>query len=298
MASGSKPSGGEGTLSSPDTPKGASGGERRGPGRSDAGGGRFYATRLRQLLHLELDEFEAAAVWRDAVRHRRTLIRQLDRDVGLRVALLDFIENIHPQVGRRRIQEPQIIGREALEAMERRAVEDPLSGLHNRQFFEDQLRHEVERCRRYGATAALVMLDLDDFKAINDQLGHREGDLAIAETGAVIRRHVRAADVPCRYGGDEFAIIMPDTRVHQAVPMVERIRADAVRVLRPVLRRAGHTRAGMSAGIAAIPVHAYAGEDLVRCADEALYRAKAAGGDRVVIADLPADDRERPLLDA
>jgi len=240
----------------------------------------FYATRLRQLAHLDLDEARAAALWRNVARHRKALTTDLGRDVGQRVALLDFIVNVEPQ-----LSEPQIIDRPALEAMEQQAVTDTVTGLHNRTHFEMVLEWETERSLRYGRASALVLLDLDDFKAVNDRHGHRVGDQVLQAVGTLILRHVRAADVPCRYGGDEFAIVLPDTPRSVAASVAQRICADisAWFAKNPVGGVMLDLKA--SCGVAFLPLPEHASGNLFEYADRALYQAKHNGGDRVAILD-------------
>jgi diguanylate cyclase (GGDEF)-like protein len=238
---------------------------------------RYYSTRLRQLAHLDLDEADAERLWRDVGRHRHALEHRLGRDVGQRVALLDYVVNVRP-----RLVEPQIVERTTLEVMARRAIADALTGLFNRHHFDTQLVREVERCRRYGAAASLVLLDLDQFKGINDGWGHAVGDEVLRKVGARILAHVRGADVACRYGGDEFAIILPDTPASEALVVADRIRADIGNVFtrEPV----GHLHLVVTAsgGLATYGPGITSCEQLVEAADRALYRAKAAGGGRVV----------------
>src|SRR2546430_8771522 len=104
-----------------------------------------YATRLQQIAHLQVPEAEAQRLWREISRHRRELLRRLGRDVGRRVALLDFLLNIHPQH-----VDATIIETAALDAIERRAISDALTGLYDRGYFEHALRRELQRCQRYG----------------------------------------------------------------------------------------------------------------------------------------------------
>jgi diguanylate cyclase (GGDEF)-like protein len=240
---------------------------------------RFYATRLRQLAHLEIDEMHAAALYRNVAVHRREMSDRLGRDVGQRVALLDYIVNVEPQLA-----EPQIIGRTALEAMAHRADladKDAVTGLQNRHAFDEALQRETERSMRYCRAASLLLLDLDDFKKVNDRCGHRVGDQALQAVGSLILRHVRAADVPCRYGGDEFAVILPDTPRPVALGVATRICQDVNEFFRrqPIAGFFLSTR--VSGGVASLPLPEGADGSLFELADRALYHAKQNGGDQV-----------------
>jgi len=158
-----------------------------------------------------------------------------------------------------------------LGAARRLAGLDPLTGLGNRRAFDESLARETERARRYGRSLALIVLDLDGFKAVNDRSGHLAGDAVLALAGERIREAVRSSDVACRIGGDEFGIVLPESTLEESEQLAERLRAHMSS--RPA-SGAGWLTA--SAGVAELG----AGDDpelLFRRADEALYRAKRAG---------------------
>jgi diguanylate cyclase (GGDEF)-like protein len=154
------------------------------------------------------------------------------------------------------------------------AQTDPLTGLLNHRGFHEALEIELEACRRVGAGLALVTLDLDDFKAVNDAHGHPYGDDVLRGIGAQLRSSVREGDLAARVGGEEFALILPHTGPEDAYEVAERARAAVARV--PVHR----FKLSCSAGIAAFPVDAEDASTLVQLADGALYWAKSAGKQR------------------
>ncbi len=153
---------------------------------------------------------------------------------------------------------------------------DALTGLHNRRYFHETLAREVARAHRYSRSLALVIFDVDDFKAINDRIGHLSGDAVLAEASDRVREVVRSADVACRVGGDEFAVIMPESSVTDADQLYKRLE-HAVSA-RPV-GQAG--RLHISAGVTELRPEDDAVSFFER-ADEALYRAKGAGKATVV----------------
>jgi diguanylate cyclase (GGDEF)-like protein len=165
----------------------------------------------------------------------------------------------------------------------RLATVDQLTGLSHREHFERRLREEELRRRRYGGFFSVVMLDLDDFKRINDRHGHLAGDRLLRAVGEAIRENLRSADLPCRWGGEEFCVLLPETESEGARVIAERIRR-AVRSL--ALEHEGRPLSStVSLGVAtAGPAGSFSLSDLLARADEALYRAKAAGKDRVVLA--------------
>ncbi|HEY5275739.1 MAG TPA: sensor domain-containing diguanylate cyclase, partial [Coriobacteriia bacterium] len=148
---------------------------------------------------------------------------------------------------------------------------DALSGLHNRRYFHETLARDVARAHRYGRRLALLVFDIDDFKDVNDRVGHLAGDAVLAEAAGRVRDVIRSADIACRVGGDEFAVIMPESGLEQADQLFVRIQSTVSE--RPI-GVAG--RLHVSAGIAELK----ADDDsisLFERADEALYRAKQAG---------------------
>jgi len=155
------------------------------------------------------------------------------------------------------------------------AIRDPLTGLFNRRYLEETLAREVARATRGRSTLGVVMLDLDKFKLLNDTLGHTAGDAALREIGHLLRENVRAGDVACRYGGDEFIVVMPDTNLENA--------GRKAQVLLELFKRAPPGLES-SMGVVAYPAHGAMGGDLLKAADAALYRAKQGGGNRIVIA--------------
>ena len=167
-----------------------------------------------------------------------------------------------------------------LETLHAMATVDSLTGFFLRDYFFSRLEEEDERARRYGGGFALLMLDLDGFKEINDRHGHLAGDRFLSEISATIRDQLRAADVACRYGGDEFCLLLPQTARAGAHAIAERIRAA---VSRRTVGVDGHPlRVTVSIGLALFPDHdAGDVESLMRRSDEALYQAKRTGRDRV-----------------
>jgi len=161
------------------------------------------------------------------------------------------------------------------------ATRDPLTGLFNRRYLEDTLPRELHRALRRGAPLCVAMLDLDSFKKFNDTFGHDAGDLALRESGRVLRENLRKSDIACRFGGDEFMLVLPDSSLADTGLRLDQIRLQFERL---EIRRSGKLLATMtfSAGIAAAPEHGSSPEELLRAADEALYAAKQAGQNRVL----------------
>jgi len=154
------------------------------------------------------------------------------------------------------------------------AIRDGLTGLYNYRHFHEVLTHQVEVSRRYGWSLSLLFLDIDDFKLVNDTWGHLEGDLALKALAGFLETHVRQADVICRYGGEEFVVLMPQSSKTQAGRMADRLREEIAATPFPLSQE--EVRITVSIGVATLKPHMN-GKDLVKAADAALYLAKQSG---------------------
>jgi diguanylate cyclase (GGDEF)-like protein len=159
------------------------------------------------------------------------------------------------------------------------AETDALTGLYNQRYFHETLRREAMRAHRYQRHLALVVFDIDDFKTINDEVGHLAGDRVLATAADRLREAVRSTDVPCRIGGDEFAVILPESTARDAEGLYRRVHG----LMRGAALGADEERLRLSAGIAELQ-HGDTAASLFERADAALYRAKEAGKDRVDVA--------------
>jgi diguanylate cyclase (GGDEF)-like protein/PAS domain S-box-containing protein len=178
------------------------------------------------------------------------------------------------------------------ETLAHQAVRDPLTGLFNRGFMEEALQREIFRASRRRTEIAVVMADVDHFKRFNDLHGHAAGDLVLAEMGTFLKSSVRRADLVCRYGGEEFAVILPDASAEEGV-----LRADVMRERVKAMRVAYGGQeldpVTLSLGVASFPSNGTTPADLLRAADAALYHAKQAGRDRVMAAESAPDAAAR-----
>lgn len=165
-----------------------------------------------------------------------------------------------------------------------RSITDELTGLSNRRAFDDALAAEVERGRRYGAELGLVLLDIDNFKSINDTYLHQTGDIVLREVARVLREESREVDLPARYGGEELAVIVPGTGLEGAFNLAERIRTRIAGLEIPRIDGKGTISVTTSCGVAAVPPTAANDLLLVAAADRALYEAKGTGKNKSVRA--------------
>ncbi len=170
------------------------------------------------------------------------------------------------------------------EQVQRQAVTDELTGLFNHRRFVEALAAEAERARRFDQPVGLVMLDLDDFKAVNDTYGHQQGDQVLRSVAALMRSFCREIDAPARYGGEELAIVLPQTDLEGAYQLAERLRAGIEALCIPLVDGGGNMQVTSSVGVAALPVSAQDPERLIAAADAALYEAKRGGKNKTVRA--------------
>lgn len=168
-------------------------------------------------------------------------------------------------------------------SLKNQVIRDPLTGLFNRRYLEETLTREASRCDRSGGTTGIVMIDVDHFKRINDHFGHGVGDNALKEIGVFLKSKVRAEDIPCRFGGEEFALVLPGASLEDTLLKAEKIREGAKGI---VVLNNGQRMPAMtfSLGVACYPTHGKTPHEVVEAADTALYRAKNSGRNRVVSA--------------
>ncbi len=169
--------------------------------------------------------------------------------------------------------------REALRSM---SVCDPLTGLFNRRYLEESLERELRRAVRKQCPVGTIMLDLDHFKSFNDTFGHEAGDALLRELGRFLRSRTRREDIVCRYGGEEFLLILPEARLDITRRRAEQLREE-IKQLRVQCRGQVLGTITLSLGVAVFPEHGSNSSAILRAADLALYRAKAEGRDRVVV---------------
>lgn len=162
------------------------------------------------------------------------------------------------------------------------AIRDPLTGLFNRRYLETIVPHELTRCAREGSSLALIMIDIDHFKSVNDRYGHQGGDEVLKALAGLLTETVRASDVACRFGGEEFLLVLPSISARNALERADQWRATFEQL--EVHSNGQVIRATLSMGIAMHPENGSDLHALVHAADKALYQAKAAGRNRVLAA--------------
>lgn len=234
------------------------------------------STLLLILTHLAFDEGEARGHWEAVLEHRDSLSAALEREVGVRTALLDYFMNVN-----RQLTQPTLIDLELHESSGKTEAQEKLTGLASNRAFHIALQNELRRARRYQLKAALVLFDLDDFGAVNTDLGPLVADRLLRETAILLSNKIRDIDLAGRPGEDELALLLPETDRNGALLVAERFRREVQQFFE---RREGGgrpLRLTISAGVACYPEDALAPEELLSCAAQALYQAKATGKNTV-----------------
>lgn len=169
------------------------------------------------------------------------------------------------------------------EKLENQSIRDPLTGLYNRRYMEESLEREIQRCHRKQQPLGIIMLDVDHFKRFNDTFGHEAGDSVLKELGQFLQKYVRGSDIACRYGGEEFTLILPEGSLEVTSKRAEQLR-EGIKHLNLKYRHEPLGQITLSLGVASFPEHGVTGQDVIREADAALYKAKREGRDAVRLA--------------
>jgi len=234
--------------------------------------GSLYSLILLSLTHESFRENDARLLFGNIIRHMQFLKTSLGRHVGISVASLDYLQNIA-----HKLFNPKIIEDHKSHFVTTSVTNDELTGLYLRDVFNVVLQKQVEEGKRTEFKMCLLMIDIDDFKKVNDTHGHQSGDHVLSEIGAMIRSSVRGMDLPARYGGEEMVIIMPEITTEEAYEAAERIRRNIAQL------SIDHISVTVSIGIGQTSVEINTPEKLIEASDKALYQAKVSGKNQVVI---------------
>jgi diguanylate cyclase (GGDEF)-like protein len=248
--------------------------------------GQFLQRYFRAITHLDLRESQCLQLWEEMLTRRRMLSDQLGRQVSLKTTLMDVLS----AAGLFRV--PILIEYEDLKKLQLNAVTDPLTGLHNRRLFGETFEKEINRARRYGLPLGLVILDLHRFKEVNDKHGHPRGDDVLQAAAATLVKTLRTSDSSFRIGGDEFALLLPQTDAAQALALSRRIAAVFEESLQPLQLAVS---VSMDHGVATFPLDGEQADQLIRIADERLYRLKYANRGKSATRSTPGPVQETPV---
>jgi len=236
----------------------------------------FFSDLLYAISHHYFAPELAEGIWNEVLSHKNLLSERLGRDVRITVATLDYLSNITGDM-----KSFTLMSEAHVAEIVNLSMRDGMTGLFNHSACYELLEVELRKHRRYGVGVGLILLDIDDFKAVNDRYGHPEGDRILIELAATLEDETRDSDICCRFGGEEFAVILPFTNDPQeAFRIAERIRAGAAKL------PCSGPQITISAGVAFCDGATRTPRALVERADRALYRAKKSGKNMVVVSDI------------
>jgi diguanylate cyclase (GGDEF)-like protein len=244
--------------------------------------GQFLRRFLHSVTHLDLAESQCLEVWEQTNQRRTQLAEKLGRPVSLKTALMDVL------TAASLVRVPILIEYDDLKRLQINAATDALTGLYNRRLFEESFQRELNGAHRYGHQLALVVLDLNRFKEVNDKHGHPRGDDVLRAAALTLRGSLRTSDSAFRIGGDEFALLLPQTDMPQAMALSRRIEAIFEETLGPF--NLGIV-VGMDHGLAVYPQDGETNDVLMRVADERLYRLKHAHRNRTANGARPEEEQ-------
>jgi diguanylate cyclase (GGDEF)-like protein len=229
--------------------------------------GQFLERFLKSIAHVDLNEGRSLDIWDQVLARKRELSEQTGKNVALQAALVDVLSSASL------LRLPILMEYEELRKLQINAATDPLTGLYNRRFFDDYFEKELNRSLRYSHHLALVVFDLHRFKEVNDRYGHPQGDILLQMAATTLRKSMRTSDYAFRIGGDEFALLLPQSDTEQAAAMSRRLRAAYEATIEPL--HLGISL-GLDYGLAVYPDDGEQQEVLIRVADERLYQLKNA----------------------
>ena len=227
-----------------------------------------YAEIVYQLTRLQVPAHVAQKYVQGVITHMLSMSSSLGRDIGFCVASCDYFVNVAKV-----IKEPVLMEEHYLRQKEDHADRDGLTGLANRACFDREMAREIEKFKRLGTPFSLLMIDVDCFKDINDMYGHLAGDEVLRIMAGIFTQIARAYDSVIRYGGDEFAVLLPHTNRRDATAVAERLR-NSIEKHRFLVDGAELEQVTVSVGIATYPIDSLDRFGMVRMADQALYVAK------------------------
>jgi diguanylate cyclase (GGDEF)-like protein len=249
--------------------------------------GQFLRQFFRTVAQIDVTEEQANEFWARILARRGDVADSLGRKISLKTAMMDVLGAANY------LRVPVMIEYEELKKLQVNAATDALTGLHNRRLFDEYFEKELNRAKRYGQPLAVVILDLHKLKDVNDRHGHLQGDQVLQIAAATLRRTLRNSDFAFRIGGDEFALLLPQTDSEQAITLCRRVRSQYENELRPLALEIGVT---LDFGVAVHPQDGDQKSALLGLADKKLYELKLAGRapSRVIPLEThPARDRER-----
>jgi diguanylate cyclase (GGDEF)-like protein len=240
--------------------------------------GAFLQKFLQSLVGREVSEKESITHWEGLIARQSNLVEKLGRPVTLGTAAVDYFGELSI------LRNPVLLEYEELKKLRYNSATDPLTGLNNRRMFEEYLDREIDRSTRYGSPFGLLLFDLRTFKSVNDTYGHAAGDEILRSVARASLETIRGSDIPCRTGGDEFAILLPKAERLGTEVLAERIARKFEEYARSL---APSTRVGIDYGIAIFPEDGHDATSLFAAADRILYASKEKARDESASRTVP-----------
>jgi len=244
-----------------------------------------YRIVIQILTDQDLESEEAKKNWIEIITHRENISNALDRKISLMTAITDYLDSYKES-----LKEHKIVEISTYEKAIKESTHDNLTGLFNKAYFRNALNQHLSLAKRNNTDLSVLFLDIDDFKEINDTLGHHTGDDILKIVAQIINQELRSSDIAARFGGDEFVVLMPNTYKTNALVFSERLREAIMQ--KPIKIKDEILQITMSGGVAGFPVDAQNVQNLLNLADSALYRAKGAGKNNI---SLFVNDKRRFL---
>jgi diguanylate cyclase (GGDEF)-like protein len=235
-----------------------------------ATGDDLYVKILFYITHQVFLMDDSRKLWEEILAHKYNLSKLLCRNVEITVATLDYLTNI-----KCKIENPKLIGEAFIGKIAELSSSDGLTKLYNRSYLLIKIKEELERYKRYKQTFSLVILDIDNFKKVNDKNGHQKGDDVLKKLGTILNNSRRDLDICARYGGEEFAIVLPHTNGKEAKMISERLRKKVEEYFQ------NDVKITISMGVSNCPDSSIILKHIIKKADEALYHSKRTGKNKV-----------------
>lgn len=239
-------------------------------------GDKIFTVLLKLLTDLDFEKEDAKKNWLEILDHQEEMRHRQGRPINLLTAICDYFFTVN-----KFFNSPKVIELDVFEKTVESSKTDSLTGLYNRRYFDEILTKEINRGERYGTEFSLLFLDLDDFKVVNDTMGHKAGDIALQGIADLILAAKRSEDTAARYGGEEFVLILPETNKIKALVIAERIRARAEQMELCFDKK--KFRITLSGGLATFPADGINASQLLQNADKAMYIAKFQGKNNITL---------------
>ena len=230
----------------------------------------LYVKILFFITHEVFSKKEAKILWEEILEHKYFLSKTLKRNIEVTIATLDYLTHI-----KKKIDNPKLIGESFIEKLVELSSSDGLTKLYNKSYLLIKIKDELKRFKRYKTSFSLILLDIDDFKKINDTYGHQKGDEILFKVANILNDSRRDLDICARYGGEEFAIVLPHTKSNEARLIAERIRRKVENYFQ------NGCKLTISIGISNCPNSSIILKTLIKKADEALYESKNNGKNKI-----------------